>query len=64
MDPLKPSPTLLIKLGSAIVHLEEMHSPKGNVEFDMPAFRTVRNDPEVVEWFAAMNKMAFLPVKR
>lgn len=63
-DPLKPSPTLLIKLGSIIVHMEELHSPKGNVEFDLPALNTVRNDPEVVEWFKAMNKMAMLPVKR
>ena len=63
-DPFKPSPSLLIKLGSVIVHMEELHSKNGNVEFDLPALQTARNDPEVVEWFAAMNKMAFLPVKR
>ena len=64
MDPLKPSPTLLIKLGSIVVHMEELHSAKGSVEFDLPAIQTLQTDPEVVEWFAAMNKIAFLPVKR
>jgi len=63
MDPFKPSATLLIKLGSAIVHLEEKQSSKGHW-MDQHALDTVRNDPEVVEWFKQMNKMAFLPVKR
>ena len=64
MDPLKPSPTLLIKLGSIVVHYEEMISAKGNIEFDKPAIDTLTNAPEVREWFADMTKMAFLPVKR
>ena len=63
-DPLKPSAKLLIKLGSIVVHYEEMLSAKGNIGFDKPAIDTLTNDPEVREWFAAMNKMAFLPVKR
>lgn len=62
-DPLKPSASLLIKLGSVIVHQEEMMSDKGH-HFDKHALDTVRNDPEVVEWLAKMTKMAFLPVKR
>lgn len=62
-DPLKPSVELLIKLGSVIVHQEEMMSEKGH-HFDKHALDTVRNDPEVVEWLAKMTKMAFLPVKR
>lgn len=63
MDPLKPSPALLIKLGSIIVHMEELHSPKGH-PLDKNALDSLTGDPEVREWFAAMNKMAFLPVKR
>ncbi len=62
-DPLKPSPSLLIKLGSVIVHQEELMSAKGH-QFDKHALETVRNDPEVVAWLSAMTKMAFLPVKR
>lgn len=62
-NPLAPSPALLIKLGSVIVHQEELMSPHGH-QFDKHALETVRNDPEVVEWLASMTKMAFLPVKR
>ena len=62
-DPLKPSATLLIKLGSIIVHQEEMMSSKGH-HFDKHALDTVRNDPEVIEWLDQMTGMAFLPVKR
>jgi hypothetical protein len=62
-DPLKPSPTLLIKLGSMGVHYEEMLSRKGH-EFDKHALDTLTNDAEVREWFSSMDKMAFLPRKR
>ena len=68
MDPLKPSATLLIKLGSAVVHAEE-HLEVFRLDppaalFDEDAFKSVVSDPEVVEWREAMDKMAFLPVKR
>lgn len=62
-DPLQPSVTLLIKLGSAIVHADEFLSPKGH-PFDKEAFMSCLNDPEVKEWIVEMTKMAFLPVKR
>lgn len=62
-SPLKPSASLLIKLGSIIVHQEEMMSSKGHY-FDKAALDNVRNDPEVVEWIKQMNTLAFLPVKR
>ncbi len=62
-DPLKPSASLLIKLGSIIVHHEEKESSEGHW-VDQHALDTCRNDPEVVEWMATMTKMAFLPVKR
>lgn len=62
-DPLKPSASLLIKLGSLVVHYEEMLSNKGH-DFDKHAINTLNDDEEVRAWFAAMNKMAFLPVKR
>lgn len=63
LGPLKPSPALLIKLGSMVVHYEEMLSGQGH-QFDKRALDTLTNDPEVRAWFADMIKMAFLPVKR
>lgn len=62
-NPLQPSASLLIKLGSVIVHQEELMSPNGHT-FDQHALKTVREDPEVVAWLAQMTKMAYLPVKR
>jgi len=62
-DPLRPSPTLLIKLGSALIHAEEMIETKmKNAEFDIPAFKTVADDPEVKTWVKEMGAM--LPLKR
>ena len=62
-DPLKPSATLLIKLGSAMIHAEEMIETKfKNLDFDLPAFKTVAEDTEVIEWVKQMGPM--LPRKR
>lgn len=62
-NPLQPTTTLLVKLGSLIVHYEEMNSPGGH-GFDKAAIDNLRADPEVAEWFAAMDKLAMLPKKR
>ena len=62
-DVLKPSIRLLVKLGSLIVHYDEMISAKKH-EFDRCAIDSLRNDPEVVEWFKGMHKHALLPIKR
>lgn len=59
----RSSASLLIKLGSLIVHAEEFMSKDGH-PLDKAAFDSVRGDPEVVAWFNYMNGMAFLPVKR
>ena len=68
MDPLKPSTTLLIKLGSLMVHAEE-HLETFRVDppaaiFDEESIKSLLTDPEVIEWRDAMKAMAFLPVKR
>lgn len=63
-DPLKPSVTALCKLGSIIVHAEELADPKTAHFFDKVAFTMLLKDPEVVEWMAGMKAMAMLPVKR
>jgi hypothetical protein len=62
-DPLTPSTVLLCKLGSALVHAEEMTEP-GAHEFDVGAFKQLTSDPEVAEWRAAMDKLGLLPKKR
>lgn len=62
-DPLKPTVSLLIKLGSIAVHTEEFFSPQGHFA-DKAAITTLLEDAEVAEWREAMDKMAFLPVKR
>jgi hypothetical protein len=62
-DPLQPSPALLCKLGSAIVHAQELYSSNGHA-FDKAALDTVLGDPEVVEWMRQMDKQALLPKVR
>lgn len=60
-DPLKPSVALLSKLGSIVVHIEELHSSKGH-HFDRIALDGLINDAEVREWLEQMK--VYLPVKR
>jgi hypothetical protein len=60
-DPLKPSVALLSKIGSIVVHAEEMLSAKGH-EYDRQAILSGLQDPELREWIKAMG--AFLPQKR
>lgn len=55
--------TLHIKLGSAVVHAEEALSADG-CEVDIFAFRSLLNDPEVIEWMEKARGLALLPVKR
>lgn len=62
-DPLKPSITLLVKIGSIAVHIDEILSPDGHI-FDRHALESLQADPEVKEWIEQMTQMAFLPVKR
>lgn len=62
-DPFKPSISLLMKLGSAVVHADEMLLPGGH-EFDRVALLQILDDPEVKTWIAQMTKKAMLPVKR
>ena len=64
MTPLKPSPALLSKLGSIVIHAEEIVDPIKGHHFDLVALKSVLNDPEVVEWLSEMRKMAMVPVKR
>jgi len=61
VNPLQPSVQLLSKLGSIIVHAEELLGLMGHA-FDKVALGALFNDPEVRTWIKAMGP--FLPVKR
>jgi hypothetical protein len=63
MDPLKPSAALLSKLGSIVVHVDEIARPGGH-KFDADAIAMLTRDPEVMAWREAMDKLALLPVMR
>ena len=60
---LNPSPSLLVKLGSIIVHFDEANEPGGH-EYDLHTARQLLADPEVAQWIAQMNAAAMLPLKR
>jgi len=62
-EPLKPSASLLIKLGSLLVHYEEMLSSDGH-ELDKAAIDSLQQDSEIIDWKKEMTKLALLPLKR
>ena len=62
-DALEPSASLLCKLGSIIIHTEELYSPSGH-GFDKIALEGLLKDPEVILWIQAMDSMSLLPKKR
>lgn len=63
MNALSPPPTLLAKLGSIAIHVEEFLSDNGH-PFDKEALVPLLLDVEVREWFREMRKLALLPEKR
>ncbi len=63
MDSLNPPVTLIAKVGSILVHIEE-GTEVGAHTFDWTAAQTLMKDPEVQEWIAGLRKLAFVPVKR
>ena len=63
VDAMKPSLPLLVKLGSIIVHAEELLSPDGH-DFDLVAWQELIADAEVQEWFKQMRLDALLPERR
>ena len=62
-NPLKPTPALLCKLGSVLVHANELISSKGHA-FDWHALEQLTDDSEVKDWLAQMDMMAMIPRKR
>lgn len=61
--PLSPDVGLLTKLGSILVHAEELVSPYGH-EVDRRALVALLNDSDVLHWRGQMQELALLPVKR
>ena len=63
IGPLQPTPQLLAKLGSLLVHLDEGNSRNGHA-FDWTAAKTLWEDAEVQEWLSEMQKIALVPLRR
>ena len=63
MSALTPSPAVVVKMASAVVHFEEWLSPDGH-EFDLAALKSILADPEIREWLKDMQGLGLLPVKR
>lgn len=63
MSALTPSPAVVVKLGSAIVHFEEWLSPGGHA-FDLTALKSILADEEIRTWLNEMSTLGLLPVKR
>lgn len=62
---LNPSPALLAKLASALVHAEEYLDAAGRGHpFDKNAFDALLADPDIISWMAGMRDLEMLPVKR
>lgn len=59
----KQSASLMCKLGSIVVHVDEGTSSDGH-HFDMIALKGLIADPEVIAWIKAMQALALVPVKR
>ena len=67
-DPLKPSVQILARLGSAVVHAEEILSDPAVAamvnSLDRAAFWGLTNDEAVKEWIKAMDKKGLVARKR
>ena len=59
----RPSLTLLVKLGSLIVHADEAFGVDGR-QLDVDVFKHAMKDQEVQAWIKEGVGMSFLPRKR
>lgn len=62
-NPMKPSPQLLAKIGSAIAHAQECLGADGH-HFDKLAFDGLINDSQVKDWMAQMRAIAMISEPR
>lgn len=61
--PTITDPQLLVKVGSIIIHIQEMLSPTGHA-FDAQVLKQMVYENDVVEWLIKMDALALLPKKR
>ncbi len=59
-----PSLSLLCKLGSLAVHIDELLSDEGDDVFDRAALESLLKDVEVLEWLTEMQSDGLVPQKR
>ena len=62
-DPLQPEPSVLAKLASFVVHVDEFNSPNGH-DYDMEAVKALLQDDELNHWIIAMRHIGMAPMKR
>lgn len=55
--------SLIVKLASLVVHVQEMDAASTTLAFDLPVVKNLADDPEVAEWLTTIDP-AFLPEKR
>lgn len=60
-DPLPLS--LAVKLGSLVVHVQELVPGASASRFDAAAAKALADDPEVAAWLATLDPV-FLPARR
>jgi hypothetical protein len=63
MDALNPSPQVLIKIGSLLVHYQEFNSSDGHY-VDKAAIDSLEQDEDIQEWLRVMAEAALVPLKR
>ena len=65
-EPLKPSPALLAKLGSIVIHAKEfIEEPRHEARmFDLNAAVALMEDEDVREWLREMDALQLLPKRR
>lgn len=63
MKPLNPPASVIVKLGSAVVHFEEWLSPDGHA-YDLAALKSILADEEIQNWLVEMKHLGLLPVRR
>lgn len=62
-SPFVLPPALAAKLGSIVVHMEELSSADGH-SFDKIAIEALVADSDVQAWISQLRGMALVPVKR
>lgn len=63
IDAMDPDVSVLAKLASLVVHLQEAEGEGGHW-FDIAAVKSLINDGGIKEWTEAMQKIGLAPVKR